>query len=129
VTLVGWIVVLVVVPLGLYLAISSARDKRLREARGYWVEYLSPGRLRAGQDDIAVVYHEPDLAVYFSGRQRPRPARTLLEIPSPSAWSSKVPEGRRERRDVILARVLADGLVKRCEVVESDSASVHVGRA
>ena len=90
-----------------------------RRLRGYWVEYRSPNFVRAGEHDFEIVYHEGPEKLYFSGIERPRPARDLLYIPG-EQWDSTVEPWARGRRDLIVARLETDPIVKRCELVEDD---------
>jgi hypothetical protein len=100
-------------------AISTALGRRRRRLRGYWVEFISPGLLRAGEDEFALVYHEGDHKLWLKGRERRKPHRGTLYLPSSASWSKSVEPWARERRGEILRRVLADRIARRCEVEES----------
>jgi hypothetical protein len=93
-------------------------NRRKRRLRGYWVEYVSPGLLRAGENEFGIVYHEGPERLFFYGIQRPKPDRNLLFIPR-EQWDSTVAAWARGRRDLIVERLQADPIVKRCEITES----------
>jgi hypothetical protein len=90
-------------------------NRRQRRLRGYWIEYVSPGLLRAGEDEFGIVYHEGSEKLSFHGVQRPKPDRDLLFIPGES-WDRTVETWARGRRDLIVERLQADPIVKRCEI-------------
>src|SRR6266487_2350977 len=46
-------------------AIRKRRDKK----RGYSIELVSPGVLRAGEDDYAIVYKQVDVQFWFYGQK------------------------------------------------------------
>ena len=93
-------------------------DRRRRRLRGYWVEYVSPGLLRAREDEFAIIYHEGLEKLFFYGVYRPKPARNLLFIPTGDRWDDTVAAWARGRRDVIVERLQTDSIVKRCELAE-----------
>lgn len=100
-------------PLGLiFLAVGALLitrnilgERRLRQQRGWWVEYLSPGLLRAGADDFGLVYHEGDNQHFFYGQERPRPALNVLTVPSEVRWDEQVPMWMHGRSREILGRM------------------------
>lgn len=52
-----WVVVgLAMLAVGVGIALM--RERHRRRVRGFWVEYLSPNMLRAGDQEFAIVYHE-----------------------------------------------------------------------
>jgi hypothetical protein len=112
-----WAVVVLII-LAALGGIAVMRERHRRRVQGYWVEYLSPNTLRANEHEFAVAYHEGNECIYFQGRQQPRPERDRLCIPSAAAWDGAVPLWAKGRREVIQERLLANWLVKRCEVVE-----------
>ncbi len=89
----------------LAFARNEIREHRRVKNQGYWVEYLSPGQVRAADDDFAVVYHEGERWHFFDGKEHPAPASNILTVPSPAAWPTQVPDWMRDRRDVILERM------------------------
>jgi hypothetical protein len=91
-----------------------------RRLRGYWVEYVSPGLLRAGENEFGIVYHEGSEKLSFYGVERPRPARNLLFIPG-DQWDRTVAAWARGRRELIVERLHADPIVKRCEIAEGEA--------
>lgn len=92
-------------------------NRRRQRLRGYWVEYMSPGLVRAGENEFGIVYHEGSERLSFYGIHRPKPARNLLFIPGDS-WDRTVPPWARGRRDLIVERLQEDPIVKRCEIAE-----------
>jgi hypothetical protein len=114
-------------PVGLVLlailTILVAREflsKRWRRQKlGYWVEYISPGILRAGDDDFAVVYHEEERQHYFYGKVGQPPAPDILTVPSEATWQSQVPVWMSGKRATILNRIRQE--FSRVQVVETDS--------
>jgi hypothetical protein len=92
-------------------------NRRQRRLRGYWVEYVSPGLLRARENEFGIVYHEGSERLSFHGIERPKPARNLLFIPG-EQWDSTVAAWARGRRDLIVERLQADPIAKRCEITE-----------
>jgi len=55
---------------------------RRRQRLGRWVEYLSPGRLRAGEEDFALVYHDEKRQHFFYGKVGKPPAPDILTVPA-----------------------------------------------
>ena len=100
------------------IAVVRARHHRL--AQGYWVEYISPARLRADEHEFAIVYHEDKESIFFEGREQARPEQDHLSIPSAAAWDSRTPLWAQGRREIITQRLLADKIVQRCKIVEGD---------
>jgi len=103
----------------LAIAAKIFLERRRRRLRGYWVEYLPPAIVRAGEHKFAIVYHEGSKTLFFSGLQRPSPARSLLVIPGEERWDSTVEPWARGRRDLIVERLQEDWTVQRCEIVDS----------
>jgi hypothetical protein len=99
-----------------------AWERRRRSAREYWVEYLSPAMVRAGENDFAVVYHEREAYLFFEGVTEPGGRR--LTVPSASAWSDRVPAWARDRRETILERVLGDKVVRAQGIVARDEGPI-----
>jgi hypothetical protein len=99
------------------IAIRVLLNRRKRRLRGYWVEYVSPGLLRAGENEFGIVYHEGPEKLFFYGLERPKPDRNLLFIPG-EQWDSTVAAWARGRRDLIVERLQTDPIVKRCEIAE-----------
>jgi hypothetical protein len=89
----------------LFVARAVFKKRRQRQREGSWVEWISPGLLRAGEDDFAVVYHEGGRQHFFYGKAGPPPMRCVLQVPSQAAWPSHVPVWMGERRDLILERI------------------------
>ncbi len=88
---------------------------------GYWVEHLSPGQLRAGEDEIAVIYHEGQNQIVFSGIERRRPDRNLIHVPGAKVWDATVESWARGRRSEIVGRILNDNkIANRHDIVESE---------
>ena len=52
--------------------VSERREKRRREREGFWVEVLFYGQLRGEEDAWAVVYHEENKTLWFTGIIAPR---------------------------------------------------------
>jgi hypothetical protein len=90
--------------------------RTLRGPRGYWIEHVPPGLLQAEEGDFGVVYHEGSRELMFLGVQRPKPAADILFIPPERSWNSRVEPWAQNRRAEILARLLRDPLVSRCEI-------------
>ncbi len=100
------------------IATSILLNRRRRQLRDYGVEYVSSGLLRAREDEFAIIYHEGTEKLYFYGVERPKSARNLLFIPSGDRWDDTVAAWARGRRDLIVERLQADPIVKRCEIAE-----------
>jgi hypothetical protein len=100
------------------VAIHTLIEHRRARKLGYSIEHLSPGQLRGGENEIAVVYHEGDNEIVFSGIERSRPNRTLIYVPGPKQWDTAVESWARGRRSEIVGRLLKDRIVKRHEIVE-----------
>lgn len=101
------------------VAIRTLIERRRAQKLGYWVEHLSPGQLRGGDNEIAVVYHEGDNEIAFSGIERCRPNRSLIYVPGAEVWDTTAASWASGRRSEILGRFLEDRIVKRHEIVES----------
>jgi hypothetical protein len=86
----------------------------------FWVEYLSPARLRGGSKQFAIVYHEGVREIAFNGLVRCPPERDLLYFPPAEAWPAAVEAWARERRSEILERLREDAIVRRCDMVECE---------
>ena len=117
------LVIIAVATLMVRRAVATEREQ-LR-IQGYWVEYVSPGVLRAGEDDFAVVYHEGDRQHFFDGKLSRNSTPDILHVPSQSAWRHRTPEWIREKRPLILERVRQE-LKKRprsrqIQIVETDA--------
>jgi hypothetical protein len=130
---VAWLLALVLLPLArrfplaagavlvalLALTLSARRKRLERDRRGWWVEYVSPGVLRGGEDEFAIAYHEGNKTLYFSGTEGRRGERSTLVLPGAAAWPERVEAWARNRRDEIVARIREDDLVrKRVDVTE-----------
>ncbi len=92
---------IVVVVLAIWGSIQRDHQRRIR--RGYWVEYLSPGLIRGGDNQCGIVYHEGKNLVTFYGEARRRDS--LIFVPSSSAWGNEVSEWAKGNREAILARI------------------------
>jgi len=90
-------------------------NRRERRLRGYWVEYVSPAVVRAGEHEFAIVYHEGSEKLFLYGVERPQPERNLLYIPGDD-WDGTVEPWARGRRDLIVDRLKADPIAGRCEL-------------
>ena len=100
-------------------AILNLVLRPLRGRRGYWIEHVPPGRLQAEEGDFGVVYHEGARELMFLGVQRPEPAADVLFLPPETSWNSRVEPWAQSRRAEIVARLLRDPLVRRCEIRSS----------
>lgn len=97
------LVLLAIIVLLIFRAVVGERQRRKRQ--GYWVEYFSPGVLKADEDDFAVVYHAGEKSHWFSGKTSRSPAPDILSVPNQSAWQGQVPEWMSEKRGIILERI------------------------
>ena len=93
-------------------------NRRQRRLRGYWVEYVSPAVVRAGEHEFAIVYHEGPEKLYFYGLERPQLEQNLLYVPG-DEWDEAVEPWARGRRELIVDRLKADPIVKHCALVEN----------
>jgi len=112
-----WIAALLMV-LAIGAGIASMRERHRRRMQGFWIEYVSPNVLRADEHDFAIVYHEGEESLFFYGKERSRPERDRLLIPSAAAWDAVVPQWARGRRELITQRLVADRIVQRCDIIE-----------
>ena len=99
--------------------VMMKRDGRRRALQGYWVEYLSPGVLRAGDDDFAVVYHEADRWQFFYGKVGRPQAPDRLFVPDEARWQAQMPGWLRGRRGAVLERI--EWEAKRVQIVLESS--------
>jgi hypothetical protein len=90
-----------------------------RKIRGYWVEYVAPGRLREDDADFAVVYHEGSRELMLLGRKRPKPEADVLFVPPEGSWSSRVEPWALGRRAQILDRLRHHPVAGSCEIRSS----------
>ena len=97
------LVTIIVVALAIWWSIHQDNQRQIR--RGYWVEYLSPGRLRDGNDDCALIYHEGNNSVTFYGKERNRGRDSIIFVPSSSAWPTEVSEWAKDHREIFLTRI------------------------
>jgi hypothetical protein len=93
------------------------REHRRCKGEGFYVEYLSPGLVRDGPDDWGVVYREGENALRFYGKIIARD-RDILHVPSLENWLRIVPEWARDRREIILQRILHCMHPERVHLVE-----------
>ncbi len=94
----------------------------LRRRRGYWIEVLSPNRLRGEPDVFGVVYREGEREIWFMGRELSARCKWPLEIPSAAAWEASIGDWATGRRTEILRRVQEHSFVaRRCEMVEASA--------
>lgn len=97
----------IVLTLLVWLAWLFYRDwgRKNRELlrQGFHVEWVSPGVVRAGPDDIAIVYHDPRGEISFEGKEVGRNA--VVHIPASSAWKLKVPDWAKDQRHIIIERI------------------------
>ncbi len=84
------------------------QDERRRARQGYWVEYLSPGQLRADEDGFAVVYHEADRWHFFYGKVGSPQNLNRLLVPDAAQWQAQLPDWLHGRREVVLERIGRD---------------------
>lgn len=105
-----------VLAVALGLALAALLTRRRQRLRGYWVEYVSPNVLRAGEGEFAVVYHEGMEKLVFYGHERPAPEPNLLFVPAD--WDGAVEPWAQGRRDLVLERLRADRIAGRCELAE-----------
>lgn len=99
--------------------VARATPSMRRQKPCRWVEYLSPGRLRAGEDDFALVYHDGERQHFFYGKVGKLPSPDILTVPSELKWQSQVPVWMREERVAILKRIGQE--FSRVQVVEMDA--------
>ncbi len=72
--------------------IMVKREEQRHVARGFWVEYVSPGVLRAGEEDFAVVYYEGDRWQFFYGNKSQSSGAESLSVPDESGWQALMPD-------------------------------------
>ena len=86
--------------------VKMEERKHIREE--YWVEYLSPGRLRGDEDTFAVVYHEGEQQQFFNGKIGNRSRLDQLVFPDEESWLKGAPEWLQGKRQIVLKRILAN---------------------
>lgn len=97
----------VIVALAAWGGVSWKREQQRRMREGYWIEWLTPGRVRDGPDDAALVYHEGEREYGLPAKERIDGDGAKLYVPSPARWNEAAPEWARDRRDEIIGRVEA----------------------
>ena len=80
-------------------------QERKRVEQGFWVEYISPGRLRAGENDFAVVYHEGNVSHFFYGSIDRSSRLEKLNVPDEVRWQEQVPDWLLGKRAVVLEHI------------------------
>ena len=91
----------------------------LHRVHGYWVEYVSPGLLQAGDGGFGLVYHEGRHQLMLLGVRRPIPQPDVLFVPAEDTWVGRVEPWARSRRAQILDRLLHDPVASHCEIRSS----------
>lgn len=94
------------------------RERWRRQRQGYWLEYLSPGQLRVGEDDFAIVYHEEKSQHFFQGKVGRHAAPDVLTVPSVNEWETHTPAWMHEKRDAILQQIQVK--FSRVQIVETE---------
>ena len=102
----------------LLVVCTNISEQRRRQRIGCWLEYLSPDRLRDGEDDFAIVYHEEKEQHFFSGKVGRPHSPDILTVPSADEWQDQVPVWMREKRDAILSRIQQE--FSRVQIIEAD---------
>ena len=74
------------------------RDNYERKHAEFWVECISPGLLRGAEGELALVYHEDEKSLWFTGVDKVR-------FPSALKWENKMPGWAKQRRDKIIERI------------------------
>jgi hypothetical protein len=104
----------------IFLVVRAIYSERWRRKRlGYWVKHLSPGQLRAGEDDFALVYREEKREHFFCGKVGQPRTPDILIVPSETTWESQVPTSMSGERDMILKRLQQE--FSRMQFVETDA--------
>lgn len=85
--------------------IMMKQEERRRALRGYWVENISPGVLRADDGDFAVVYHEAGRCQFFYGKIGDRQNPDRLFVPGETRWQTQMPNWLHGRRETVLERI------------------------
>lgn len=80
------------------IALAILAKEAERKKNGYWVEYISPGVLRADEDEFALVYHDKAGDMCFTGTEK-------INFPSPKEWERKAPIWAKGQRQLIIDRV------------------------
>jgi len=109
------IISLTLVGIGAVVWVLIKRDERKHVRQGYWVEYVSPGRLRADEDDFAVVYHELERWQFFCGKTNGQGKSDQLSFPDDAAWQEQSPGWLSGKREIVLERV--ERGIKHIEIV------------
>ena len=99
--------------------VAKATPGMWRQKLGCWLEYLSPGMLRAGKEDFALVYHDGERQHFFYGTVGKPPASDILTVPSEERWQSQVPDWMSGERDAILKRIGQE--FSRLQLVQTDA--------
>ena len=97
---------------GVWVLIKREEQRHVRQ--GYWVEYLSPGRVRDDKETFAVVYHEAERWQFFYGKTARRGELDRLLFPDEAAWQSRSPNWLNGKRVLVLSRIQKD--LKRIEI-------------
>src|SRR6185436_12052445 len=119
VSLLGWDAGWLLVAVGLVTAsvlVCGLVVFALHRLRGYWVEYISPSLLQAGDGGFGLVYHEGRKELMLLGVRRPIPQPDILFIPPEGSWSGRVEPWAQSRRAQILDRLLHDPVASHCEI-------------
>lgn len=100
---VGSIVLGLVACLALAFYREIGRKERELSQQGFHVEWVSPGVLRDGLDDMAIVYHDLKGEIWFPGKIVR--GKSIVTIPDFHAWDNKVPEWAKDQRQTIIERI------------------------